>query len=78
MPVGVVKWFDARKGFGFIRGREDDQDVFVHYSSIEGEGFRSLKDGETVEFDLAESDKGPQALNVHRVQPTPSPGPPAP
>ena len=77
MPLGVVKWFDTRKGFGFIRGPADAPDVFVHYSSIEGQGFRSLKDGETVEYELVESDKGPQALKVHRVEPTPSSEPPA-
>ncbi len=69
MATGVVKWFDNRKGFGFIRGFEGGGDVFVHYSSIEGEGFRSLKDGETVEYELADSDKGPQARDVRRVGP---------
>ena len=67
MPSGVVKWFDVKKGFGFIAGPKDGKDVFVHYSSIEGEGFKSLKDGETVEYELADSDKGPQARNVRRV-----------
>ncbi len=51
MPTGTVKWFDTKKGFGFIIGPEG-QDVFVHFSSIEGEGFKSLKDGETVEYEL--------------------------
>jgi len=50
MPSGVVKWFDVKKGFGFIAGPKDGKDVFVHYSSIEGEGFKSLKDGEMVEY----------------------------
>ncbi len=64
---GQVKWFDPKKGFGFIVGPED-QDVFVHYSQIEGDGFRSLKDGEEVEYELVEGDKGFQAREVHRVQ----------
>ena len=67
MPSGVVKWFDVKKGFGFIAGPKDEKDVFVHYSSIEGEGFKSLKDGETVEYELTDSDKGPQARNVRRL-----------
>jgi len=70
MPSGMVKWFDVRKGFGFIAGPKDDKDgkdVFVHYSSIEGEGFKSLKEGETVEYELTDSAKGPQACNGRRV-----------
>jgi len=66
---GKVKWFDPKKGFGFIVGPEG-QDVFVHYSQIEGDGFRSLKDGESVEYELVESDKGFQARTVSRVQVT--------
>jgi len=67
MPSGVVKWFDVKKGFGFIAGPQDGKDVFVHYSSIEGEGFKSLKEGETVEYELMDSAKGPQAGKVRRV-----------
>ena len=63
---GQVKWFDPKKGFGFIVG-PNDQDVFVHYSQIEGEGFRSLNDGEKVEYELVEGDKGFQARKVHRL-----------
>lgn len=63
---GQVKWFDPKKGFGFILG-PDGQDVFVHYSHIEGDGFRSLKDGEDVEYELTEGDKGFQAREVHRA-----------
>ena len=69
MPSGVVKWFDVKKGFGFIQGPEGGKDVFVHYSAIEGDGFRSLRDGETVEYELSESDRGPQAKSVRRLEP---------
>ena len=62
---GQVKWFDPKKGYGFITGPEG-QDVFVHYSQIEGDGFRSLKDGETVDYELIESEKGWQARTVAR------------
>ncbi len=64
MDVGTVKWFDGKKGFGFIKGPQEGQDIFVHYTSIEGEGFRSLKNGETVEFELVEGEKGLQARHV--------------
>ncbi len=63
---GKVKWFDPKKGYGFILGPAG-QDVFVHYSQIQGDGFRSLKDGESVEYELLEGDKGWQAKTVHRV-----------
>lgn len=66
MVTGTVKWFDCKKGFGFIVGPEEGKDIFVHYTSIEGEGFRSLKDGEEVEFEMVESDKGLQAHHVRR------------
>ena len=62
---GQVKWFDPKKGFGFIVG-PTGQDVFVHFSQIEGDGFRSLKDGEPVDYDLVEGDKGFQAQHVRR------------
>ena len=65
MPTGLVKWFDHRKGFGFIIG-DEGQDVFVHYSSIVGEGFQALKDGETVEYELSQGEKGFLARNVIR------------
>ncbi|MEO1235455.1 MAG: cold shock domain-containing protein [Planctomycetota bacterium] len=63
---GQVKWFDPKKGYGFILGPQG-QDVFVHYSQIQGDGFRSLKDGEEVDYDLIEGDKGFQAKGVERV-----------
>jgi CspA family cold shock protein len=63
--IGTVKWFDARRGYGFI-GREDGPDVFVHYSAIQGEGYRSLSEGDRVEFEIVNGEKGPQAANVRR------------
>jgi len=66
MPVGTVKWFDEKKGFGFIE-REDGEDVFVHYSGIAGEGFRRLDEGDKVEFEIVQGDRGPKAQNVNRV-----------
>ena len=66
MPSGKVKWFDPKKGYGFIVG-EAGQDVFVHYTTIGGEGFRALKDGETVDYELVEGEKGFQAKNVMRL-----------
>ena len=64
---GQVKWFDPKKGYGFITGPEG-QDVFVHYSQIQGEGFKSLKDGESVDYELIEGEKGWQAQAVNRVE----------
>ena len=62
--TGTVKWFDAKKGFGFIE-QESGDDVFVHFRAIQGDGYKSLDEGQTVEFDLEDGDKGPQAANVH-------------
>jgi CspA family cold shock protein len=67
MASGKVKWFDNKKGFGFI-AQESGQDIFVHYSSIEGGGFKTLNEGEEVSFDVISGDKGLKAQNVHRVQ----------
>jgi CspA family cold shock protein len=65
---GTVKWFDPRKGFGFVIGPEG-QDIFVHFSAIQGEGFRVLKDGSKVSYDAVKSDKGWKATRVSRVDP---------
>jgi cold shock protein len=64
---GTVKWFNNRKGFGFIN-LDDGKDVFVHYTALQGEETKTLKDGEAVEFDIVEGTKGPQASNVTRTQ----------
>ncbi len=64
---GTVKWFDVKKGFGFIQ-QEDGNDVFVHYSNISGDGFKVLEDGESVEFEVVEGDKGLQAQNVVKAE----------
>ncbi|MDU2064935.1 MAG: cold-shock protein [Sporomusaceae bacterium] len=66
MMVGKVKWFNAEKGFGFI-AREDGDDVFVHFSAIQGEGFKTLEEGQNVEFDIVQGNRGPQAANVVRL-----------
>jgi len=61
--TGKVKWFNDQKGFGFIE-REDGDDVFVHFSAIQSDGFKSLEEGQDVEFEVVEGDRGPQAANV--------------
>ncbi len=66
MARGTVKWFNDTKGFGFIQ-QESGEDVFVHYTAITGEGFKTLKEGEEVEFEVTEGPKGPQASNVVKV-----------
>ena len=64
MAQGTVKWFNAEKGFGFIAPDDGSADVFVHYSEIQGKGFRSLEENQKVEFEVDEGQKGPQAQNI--------------
>jgi len=64
MASGIVKWFSESKGYGFITPNDGGKDLFVHYRSIRGEGFRTLMEGQTVEFDAVNGPKGPQAENV--------------
>lgn len=67
MVQGTVKWFNDAKGFGFI-SQEGGPDVFVHFSAIQGEGFKSLSEGERVEFEITQGPKGPQASNVNKLR----------
>ncbi len=64
--LGRVKWFSAEKGYGFIE-REDGGDVFVHFSAIQSEGFKTLEEGQEVQFDIVEGNRGPQAANVVKL-----------
>lgn len=66
MPTGTVKWFNAEKGYGFITS-DDGGDVFVHYSAITGEGFKSLDEGQKVSFTVVDGNRGPQAENVSKL-----------
>jgi cold shock protein len=68
VATGTVKWFSSEKGYGFI-SQDGGPDVFVHFSAIQGEGYRSLEENQQVEFDLTEGPKGPQAANVRPVSP---------
>jgi len=65
---GKVKWFNNQKGYGFITREDGSGDVFVHYSSVLGDGFKSLNEGDPVEFEVVDSDKGPKATNVQRIK----------
>lgn len=71
MATGKVKWFNDQKGFGFIAS-EEGKDVFVHHSVIEGQGFRTLQDGESVEYEAEEGPKGSKATRVKRLSPAPA------
>ena len=66
MAQGIVKWFNDRKGYGFI-SQEDGNDVFVHFSSIDATGYKTLAEGDRVDFDIEQSDRGPEAKNVKKV-----------
>lgn len=67
MAQGVIKWFDNKKGFGFIAQDEGGQDVFVHFSAIDGDGFKTLDEGDRVEFEVLQSDKGLKASKVSKL-----------
>ncbi len=67
METGTVKWFNNKKGFGFISRGDGQRDVFVHYSAIQQEGFRTLEEGDRVQFNVEEGEKGPSAVNVQRI-----------
>jgi cold shock protein len=67
MPTGTVKWFNDEKGFGFVSPDDGSQDVFVHQSEIQGEGFRTLSEGAKVEYETQQGDKGPRAVNVTKL-----------
>jgi CspA family cold shock protein len=68
MAKGKVKWFNDKKGYGFIVPEDGSKELFVHHSSIQGEGFKTLKENQEVEYDVENSDKGPKAVNVKKIQ----------
>ncbi|MEE8417900.1 MAG: cold shock domain-containing protein [candidate division Zixibacteria bacterium] len=68
LSIGRVKWFNTKKGYGFITREDNEEDIFVHYTSISGDGYRALEKGEDVQFELVEGPKGLQAQNVSKVQ----------
>jgi CspA family cold shock protein len=67
MATGKVKWFNNSKGFGFIREEDKEDDIFVHYTSIEGDGYKSLQDGQPVQFEISQGPKGLHAKNVLKI-----------
>ena len=73
MNKGTVKWFNAQKGYGFITNESTGEDVFVHFSGIAGEGYKSLEEGQNVTFDITEGNRGLQAVNVCLLYTSPSP-----
>lgn len=68
MAQGVVKWFNNKKGFGFIQGHDGGPDIFVHFSEIKGEGFKKLHEGDIVTFDQAQGEMGPKAVNIIKIE----------
>ena len=66
MATGTVKWFNSEKGYGFVT-TEDGADIFVHFTAIQGDGFKTLDEGQKIEFDVVEGDRGPQASNVTKL-----------
>jgi CspA family cold shock protein len=73
MPKGTVKWFNDAKGYGFLRVDGKDEDIFVHYSAVQAEGYRTLNEGDAVTFDLIQGPKGMKAENVVRAEEVPAP-----
>ena len=67
MPTGKVKWFDDKKGYGFIMPEDGGEDIFVHFSAVEGEGYKTLREGQAVQFEVVKTDKGLQASNVEKA-----------
>ncbi len=67
MATGTVKWFNAEKGYGFITPEDGSKDLFVHFSAIQGEGYKSLNEGQKVEYEATQGQKGPQASNVRAI-----------
>jgi cold shock protein len=67
MAAGTVKWFNSEKGYGFITPEDGSKDLFVHFSAIQGEGYKSLNEGQKVEYDATQGQKGPQAANVRVI-----------
>jgi CspA family cold shock protein len=67
MPTGTVKWFNQKKGYGFIIQEEGGEEIFVHFSAISGEGYKTLEAGDRVQFEVSTGEKGPQAINVVRL-----------
>lgn len=67
MSKGKIKWFNDQKGYGFVTPEDGSQDLFVHYQDIQGEGFKTLAEGQEVEYEVTESQKGPKAINIRKI-----------